>query len=171
MTFAIHLFSTAVLPINFWTSFLDCRDFISIMTLILSGLALIPFREMRRPSNFPLDTPNTHWSRFNFKRLACIFVNVSVRLEMYGFSFCWQIQCQWQMWICFCPHGLWTQPSSSYRRLGLCSVGLRAFPYNNICTEGCDEICSLHLVCGAISDIHLRSSLTKSSSHSLWLNR
>jgi hypothetical protein len=57
------------------------------MALILLGLAPIPFREMRRPGTFPLDAPNTHFSGLNFKQATPIFMNVSIRLEMYALFF------------------------------------------------------------------------------------
>jgi hypothetical protein len=53
------------------------------MALIFSELTSMPFRETRHPSTFPLVTLNTHFSGFSFNRASCIFVNVSVRFEMY----------------------------------------------------------------------------------------
>jgi hypothetical protein len=43
------------------------------IALILSGLASIPFTDIRHPSTFPLYTPNTHFSGLSSIRLhACL---------------------------------------------------------------------------------------------------
>jgi hypothetical protein len=39
----MNIFSTAIMPVNLWTSFLDYGSFMYTMALILSRLASIPF--------------------------------------------------------------------------------------------------------------------------------
>jgi hypothetical protein len=78
-SFDMNLLSVAILPISFWTSFLDYIGFMCIMALILSGLTSIPFIDTRHPNTFPLCTRNTHFSGLSFSWAPHMFVKVSAR--------------------------------------------------------------------------------------------
>jgi hypothetical protein len=53
-SFAMNRFNAAILPVSLCTSLMDYEGFIFTMTLILSGLALIPFIDTRQPRTLPL---------------------------------------------------------------------------------------------------------------------
>jgi hypothetical protein len=49
------------------------------MALILSGLALIPFTDIKQPRTLHLHTPNMHFSRLSFNCALCILAKVSTK--------------------------------------------------------------------------------------------
>jgi hypothetical protein len=74
LSFNMNLFKSAILAVNFWIYFLDCRGFMCTIALILSGLASIPFTNTRYPTNFPLCTPVTHFLDWVLGELhACLW--------------------------------------------------------------------------------------------------
>jgi hypothetical protein len=75
----MNLFKAATRTFNFWMSFLVLGSSISLIALILSGLASILLAEMNHPKIFPFVTPNTHFSGFNFKPALLMLMKVSAK--------------------------------------------------------------------------------------------
>ena len=55
-----NLFSVTTLPVRLWISLTVLGGFMSMIALILSGLASTPLCETRKPRNFLDETPNVH---------------------------------------------------------------------------------------------------------------
>jgi hypothetical protein len=82
-SFTINLFSAAMWPVNYCTSFLVCGGCIWRITFILSELASMLFVETRQPSNLPRITLRTHFSGLCLSLDSCILVKVSVKPKIY----------------------------------------------------------------------------------------
>jgi hypothetical protein len=55
----MNRFSDVILPVSLCTSFLDYGGFMLTTTLILSGLALIPFTDTKQPRTLPSHAEHT----------------------------------------------------------------------------------------------------------------
>jgi hypothetical protein len=86
-SFTMNLFSAAMRPINFYTSFLVCGSCIWVIALILSGLASIPLVETKQPNTLSLVTPKMHFSGLSLRFASCILAKVSDKSEMYDSFF------------------------------------------------------------------------------------
>jgi hypothetical protein len=81
-SFIMNLFSAAMQPVSFCTSFLVCGGCIWRIAFILSGLASVPLVETREPSTLPRVTPKNHFSGLSLRLASLILVKVTVRSEM-----------------------------------------------------------------------------------------
>jgi hypothetical protein len=83
----INRLKAAIHPVNFWTSWRLSSGFILVIVDTFSRLGSMPRRETIYQSNFPVGTPNVHFSGFSFFLNFLRLSKVSARLEMSPSSF------------------------------------------------------------------------------------
>ena len=69
----------AIRPVSCCTSFTVAGLLIARMAAHLSGFAMIPISDKRKPRKFPASTPKIHFSGFSFSLYLAIVVNNSSR--------------------------------------------------------------------------------------------
>jgi hypothetical protein len=82
-SFAMNLFSPAIWPASFCTSFLVFGGYIWRITFILSGLASMLFVDTKQPNTFPRVTLKIHFSELSLSLASHILEKVSVKSKMY----------------------------------------------------------------------------------------
>jgi hypothetical protein len=75
----MNLFRAAKHPVSFCTSLIVAEASMSVMAMIFTGLASIPWLLMMNPSNFPDGTPNTPFVGLSLHRNLRKLLNVSAK--------------------------------------------------------------------------------------------
>jgi hypothetical protein len=83
----MNLFRAAMHPVSFYTSLMHVGAFMLVMAEIFSGLALMPWWLVMKPSSLPDGMPKTHLFGLSFQRYSRKDAKVSSRSAMSGQSF------------------------------------------------------------------------------------
>jgi hypothetical protein len=73
----MNLFRAAIHPVSFCTSLIVARASMSVMAVIFTRLASIPWLLTMNPSNFPYGTPNMHFVGLSFHLNFHKLLNIS----------------------------------------------------------------------------------------------
>jgi hypothetical protein len=168
-SFTMNLFSAAIRPSSFCTSFLVYGGCIWRIVFILTRLASMPLVDTKQPNTLPRVTLKTHFSGLSLTWLRAYWQKFPSGQKYTKLFSCLLLRCHRHKRICFYRLGPLVPPLSFYKTWVLRFAAPPTFSCSNMCQMVLRSWFFLHLLCGVIFGGSLKNSPIEPLCHSqLW---